>query len=76
MPCGCQKGRALPATPTQQAQRAPVTSARVAVYTVVKGGADVLTTSSPSAARSEAHRLGGSVRVSSRPVTSTDPVSA
>ena len=41
---------------------------RVAVYEVQKDGTTLTTTSSPTAARSEARRVGGSVRVSSRVV--------
>jgi hypothetical protein len=37
------------------------------VYEVVRAGSVELSTTSPSAARSEAKRVGGSVRVTSRP---------
>jgi hypothetical protein len=67
MACGCQKrgGGALPRQ--EAAASAARTSARVATYTVVKDGADVLTTTSPGAARDESRRLGGSIKVGSRP---------
>lgn len=74
MPCGCQKGKSLPPLQRQVVAPPPVTAARVAVYTVVKDGKDVLTSSSPSKARSEAQRLGGSIKVGSREVTAGDPV--
>lgn len=74
MPCGCQKGKSLPPAPRQQATQPPTTAARVAVYTVVKDGKDVLTSNSPSKARSEAQRLGGSIKVGSREVATGDPV--
>jgi hypothetical protein len=74
MPCGCQ-GRAASLPPTQTAKtRAPVEAKRVAVYNVIVDGETVLSTSSPSAARSESQRLGASIRVTSRPVQTGDPV--
>jgi hypothetical protein len=70
MPCGCRGG--AKSGPLPQARTASVTpgrtAKRVAVYEVVVSGAVQLTTGSPTQARSEARRLGGSVRVSSRPV--------
>jgi hypothetical protein len=42
---------------------------RVAVYEVVVDGEVTVSGTSPVAARSEAKRLGGSVRVTSRPAT-------
>jgi hypothetical protein len=47
---------------------------QVAVYEVKVGGETVLSTSSPTAAREEAKRLGGSLRVTSRPLEAADPV--
>lgn len=67
MGCGCGKGKAGSPLPqaTIQTASAP-TAARIAVYEVVKDGEVVLSTTTPSAARSEAKRVGGSVRVTSR----------
>jgi hypothetical protein len=48
---------------------------QVAVYEVKVGGETVLSTSSPTAAREEAKRLGGSLKVTSRPLEAADPVS-
>lgn len=70
MGCGCGKGKSGgPLPQTNHRTAAAPTAARVAVYEVVKDGAVVLSTTTPSSARSEAKRVGGSVRVTSRPVT-------
>lgn len=53
-----------------------VETARVAVFEVIKNKEVKLATSSPSAAREEARRLGGSVRVTSRPVEAAESISA
>lgn len=42
-------------------------SGRIAVYEVVSGGEVVTSTTSATAARQEAKRVGGSLRVTSRP---------
>lgn len=76
MPCGCAgKNQSLPKNgEVAQARSEPRRSARVAVYEVVKDGSTIVSTTSPSAARSESKRIGGSIRVSSRPVEAGDPV--
>lgn len=68
MPCGCSKGRKAPLPQNTVATVGGKTAARVAVYEVTKDSMVVLSTTSPSAARGEAKRVGGSVRVTSRPV--------
>jgi hypothetical protein len=74
MPCGCSKGRSAGTLPTNRLETAsPRRSARVAVYEVVTDGLVKLSTTSPAAARQEAKRLGGSVRVTSRPVDPGEP---
>ena len=71
MGCGCRGksggNKVLPQV--NHAGVAPTSVKRVAVYNVVKNNETVLTTTNPTAARTEARRLGGSVKVSSRPVT-------
>lgn len=70
MPCNCGKNalpraQAASAAPRREGVR---TAARVAVYQVVVDGEVKVATSSPTAAREEARRLGASIRVTSRPV--------
>jgi hypothetical protein len=68
MGCGCNKGRAAAPLPqkTHAARVGGSTTSRIAVYEVMKNGVVKTSTTSSTAARSEARRIGGSVRVTSR----------
>lgn len=68
MGCGCNKGRSAAPLPQKTHKVGGNKTTRVATYEVIKDGSVVTTTSSPTSARSEARRVGGSVRVSSRVV--------
>lgn len=74
MPCGCQGKKSGSSLPRVKQESAPAgrTTKRVAVYEVKVDGDVVLSTTSPVQARSEARRLGGSVRVTSRPAGETE----
>jgi hypothetical protein len=80
MGCGCSKRSkgAAKALPQTELRTAPApTAKRVAVYEVKDSGGDVvLSTTSASAARSEAKRLGASVRVTSQRVDTAAPALA
>ena len=82
MGCGCSKrkreGEAARALPQTRLASSPgPTAKRVAVYEVKDSSGDVvLSTSSASAARSEAKRLGASVRVTSQKVDTAAPALA
>jgi hypothetical protein len=67
MGCGCGKSKnaGVPAA-AQAAAREVRSVGRIAVYQVVVGGEVVTSTESAGAARQEANRLGGSLRVTSR----------
>ncbi len=82
MGCGCSKrkresGAAKALPQTKLTSSAGPIAKRVAVYEVTDSGGDVvLSTSSASAARSEAKRLGASVRVTSQKVETAAPALA
>ena len=73
MGCGCRKNGvgALPAS-AQAAVQDVRSVGRVAVYQVVVDKQVVTQTESAAAARQEANRLGGSLRVSSRELTAEE----